>query len=195
MNKMISLYDYLSVLNQIATHVVVTDGLGHAMDCNQAISDSIELMCSTCDAGKKIMFIGNGGSSAICSHMAIDASKNGRLRSMAFNDGAALTCLGNDFGYEHVFSEQLTIHANDGDLLVVISSSGNSLNLLRAVAEAEQMGCQILTFSGFREDNPLRKTGLMNWYVASDEYGFVEITHLTLCHAILDFKMGWSKVD
>ena len=72
------------------------------------------------------MFVGNGGSAGIASHLAIDFSKNGGLRSLAFNDASALTCLGNDLGYENVFAKQIDFHARAGDLLIAISSSGRS---------------------------------------------------------------------
>jgi D-sedoheptulose 7-phosphate isomerase len=143
------------------------------------------------DGGNKIMFLGNGGSAAIASHMAIDYSKNGGLRSLAFNDPAALTCLGNDLGYENVFAKQVDLHARPGDLLVAISSSGRSHNILAATAIARERDCRIVTFSGFDEDNGLRSTGDVNFYVRAREYGFVEIAHLSLCHAILDIDMGW----
>ena len=143
------------------------------------------------EQGSTVHFIGNGGSAAIASHMAIDYSKNGRLPSLAFNDGAALTCLGNDLGFENVFAEQLKLHARPGDLVFAISSSGSSPNILAAVQQAQEADCQVVTLSGFSPDNPLRKKGLLNWYVNSPEYGFVELSHLVICHLILDYQMGW----
>jgi D-sedoheptulose 7-phosphate isomerase len=144
------------------------------------------------DAGNKIIFIGNGGSAALASHLAIDFCKNGRLRALAFNDPSALTCLGNDLGYENVFAQQLEFHARPGDLLVAISSSGRSPNILAAVRTARTRDCEVVTFSGFGEGNELRCTGDVNFYVPSSEYGFVEVAHLSLCHAILDIDMGWG---
>jgi D-sedoheptulose 7-phosphate isomerase len=132
------------------------------------------------------MFIGNGGSAAISSHMAIDFNKNGRVRALAFNDGAALTCLGNDHDFSEVFSRQIGFHAQAGDLLFAISSSGRSADIVKAVAAARDIGCQIVTLSGFTPDNPLRLLGDINLFVPSDAYGFVEISHLVLCHAVVD---------
>jgi D-sedoheptulose 7-phosphate isomerase len=145
------------------------------------------------DAGNKIMFVGNGGSAGICSHLAIDFSKNGGLRAMAFNDPSALTCLGNDLGYENVFAKQVEFHGRAGDLLVAISSSGRSPNILNAVKAARAINCKIVTFSGFTEDNELRSAGDVNFFVRSKEYGFVEVAHLALCHAVLDIDMGWAR--
>jgi len=146
------------------------------------------------DAGNKIIFVGNGGSAGIASHLAIDFSKNGGLRALAFNDPSALTCLGNDLGYENVFAKQLEFHARPGDLLVAISSSGRSPNILGAVNMARQRDCKVVTYSGFSESNELRRTGDVNFYVRGQdmEYGFVEVAHLALCHAVLDIDMGWG---
>ena len=148
----------------------------------------------THDAGNKIIFIGNGGSAGIASHLAIDFSKNGGLRALAFNDPSALTCLGNDLGYENIFAKQLDFHARPGDLLIAISSSGRSPNILGCGEDgARTRDCKVVTFSGFTEKNELRRTGDVNFYVRSGEYGFVEVAHLALCHAVLDIDMGWGR--
>jgi len=144
------------------------------------------------ERGNKLMFIGNGGSAGITSHLATDFSKNGGLRATAFNDGAVLTCIGNDFGYEHVFAKQIEWHGRAGDLLLAISSSGKSANILKGARAARERGCGVVTLSGFAEDNPLRLAGDVNFYVRSSFYGFVEVAHLALLHAILDLDMGWA---
>jgi D-sedoheptulose 7-phosphate isomerase len=154
------------------------------------------LVCHLChaahDSGGKVMFIGNGGSMGIATHMAIDFSKNGGIRAMAFGDGAVLTCLGNDFGYSDVFSRQIEWHGGANDVLVAISSSGASPNILKGVLAARAKGSKIVTFSGFREDNPLRHGGDVNFYVRAEEYGFVELAHQSILHAMLDVDKGWK---
>ncbi len=190
---MVALNKYLDALHEITTKVEVTDELRKPISTNSAIEKIIDLLHQVRDTEKKNIFIGNGGSAAIASHMAIDYSKNGRLPSLAFNDGSALTCLGNDLGFENVFAEQIKLHARQGDLLFAISSSGASANILAAVKQAKESGCQVITLSGFSADNPLRVQGTLNWYVESSEYGFVEISHLVICHAILDLEMGWQS--
>lgn len=182
---------YFGALHRYATATEATDIAGHAMSLGDAIEWGMRRARGAHDAGNKVMFVGNGGSAAIASHMAIDYSKNGGIRSLAFNDGAALTCLGNDLGYENVFAKQIDLHARPGDLLVAISSSGRSANILNAVTAARSHAVDVLTLSGFGPDNGLRRLGDVNLYVAASEYGFVEITHLTLCHALLDLAMGW----
>ncbi len=182
---------YFKTLGRLPYAVCCHDGNDAELSLGDAIGRFVTLARGVHETGNKVMFIGNGGSAGIASHMAIDYSKNGNIRSQAFNDSSALTCLGNDLGYENVFAKQIELHARPGDLLVAISSSGNSENILGGVDQARKTGCQVITLSGFGEDNRLRGLGDINFYVPSQEYGFVEITHLALCHAVVDFAMGW----
>jgi D-sedoheptulose 7-phosphate isomerase len=184
---------YFGTLEGALRGTEVTDRAGRALALEEGCEWVRRSAHESHDAGNKIIFIGNGGSAGIASHLAIDFSKNGGLRSLAFNDPSALTCLGNDLGYENVFAKQIEFHARPGDLLIAISSSGRSPNILAAVKTARAGNCPVVTFSGFTEDNDLRRMGDMNFYVGAQEYGFVEIAHLALCHAVLDIDMGWGK--
>jgi D-sedoheptulose 7-phosphate isomerase len=186
---------YLKTLGSVLDGVVATDGAGNPLPMGFAVASTASAARRVHDVGGKAMFIGNGGSAAIASHMAIDFSKNGRVRSLAFNDGAALTCLGNDHGFAEVFSRQMEFHARPDDLLFAISSSGRSADILNGVAAARDIGCRIVTLSGFTADNPLRLLGDINLFVPSDAYGFVEISHLVLCHAVVDFLSGQSGTN
>ncbi len=180
---------YFAKIEALGRNAEATDGRGRALPQAALIDRFIAEARQAHARSNTLFFIGNGGSAGIASHMAIDYSKNGGMRALALNDGAALTCIGNDLGYENVFARQIEMHARPGDLLVAISSSGASPNILNAVAAARARGCFVLTLSGFRPDNPLRRLGDLNLYVASDRYGFVEIAHLALCHAMLDQAM------
>jgi D-sedoheptulose 7-phosphate isomerase len=182
--------DYYNYLAKSLTRVEVTDMAGELLSQGEAVAAIIGWARATHAGGRKLMFVGNGGSAGICSHMATDYSKNGGMRALAFNDGSMLTCLGNDLGYENVFAKQLDLHAVEGDLLIAISSGGKSKNILEAVAVARRRGCRIVTLSGFSTDNPLRKLGDVNFYLGSDQYGYVEVGHLAILHAILDFACG-----
>ena len=135
-------------------------------------------------AGCKVIFIGNGGSAAICSHLAIDYTKNGGIRSVAFNDAATLTCLANDYGYYSAFARQIEYYSQPKDVVVCISSSGKSKNILEAAAEAMTRDIKLVTFSGMAPGNPLSAMGDINFYVPAGDYGLVEITHLALLHSI-----------
>lgn len=184
------LQSYFGTLSDLLCRVEVTSGSGGRIELADAATALMARARATHAAGNKLIFVGNGGSAAIASHMATDYSKNGGVRSLALNDASMLTCLGNDLGYDRVFAKQIELHARGGDLVIAISSSGRSANILNAVDAAAAAGCTIATMSGFTPDNPLRRKGEWNFYVASDRYGFVEIGHLTICHAVLDFLCG-----
>src|SRR5262249_14111079 len=127
---------YIDTLAALLRATEVTNNTRSVMPLDEGVGWIRNAARETHCRGNKIMFVGNGGSAGIASHLAIDYSKNGSLRAMAFNDAAALTCLSNDLGYDRVFSEQIALHAQPGDLLVALSSSGASANILNAVKAA-----------------------------------------------------------
>src|SRR5207249_6344839 len=124
---------YFTSLSGYLTDTAVTSASGEPLELAQAVNHIIAQARRTHADGNKLIFLGNGGSAAIASHMATDYSKNGDVRSLALNDGSMLTCLGNDLGFERVFAKQIELHARAGDLLIAISSSGRSPNILNAV--------------------------------------------------------------
>ena len=140
------------------------------------------------------MFIGNGASASISSHMAIDFWKNAGIKATAFNDPALLTCLSNDYGYERVFAEPIKMFSDKGDILIAISSSGASVNILRAVEAARSKGVKVITLTGFSKNNPLRKSGDMNFYIPADRYSHVEIMHHSICHYLLDIIVDRKRI-
>jgi D-sedoheptulose 7-phosphate isomerase len=187
-----ALGSYLDTLFKATREAECTDGVGTSITMDAA-SDRVGDLCHAAhNLGRKVIFIGNGGSMGIATHMAVDFSKNGGMRATAFGDGAMLTCIGNDFSFEHVFSRQIEWHARDDDVLIAISSSGKSPDILNGVRAARSKGSKVVTFSGFRDDNPLRKSGDINFYIRAQEYGFVEVAHQAILHAILDIDMGWK---
>lgn len=131
-------------------------------------------------------FIGNGGSAAIAIHMTADFLKNAGITTVGMHDAATITCLGNDYKYEYVFSKQLEMHAKPGDLLVAISSSGNSANIIHAINMAHEKGAQVLTITGFKENNQAKQLGEYNLYVPSMEYGIVESIHNMILQQVVD---------
>lgn len=186
---------YVGTLGRVISSADVTAEDGSKLELSEAVEILGAEMRKAHESGHKVMLIGNGGSAGICSHMATDYSKNGRIRSMAFNDTSALTCLSNDLGYDRVFSEQIEFHGVAGDILIAISSSGQSPNILNGVKTARAKGCKVVTLSGFMPDNPLRRLGDMNFYLENPDYGFVEVGHLAILHAVLDFHMGWAPQE
>jgi D-sedoheptulose 7-phosphate isomerase len=134
---------------------------------------------------KRIFFIGNGGSNAICSHMMEDYAKIASYQAFAFSDPALITCFSNDYGYEHAMSQWLRIYFTEGDVLVAVSSSGNSPNIVNAVKEVRDKGT-VITLSGFKPDNKIRQLGHVNFHINVSDYGIVECFHQVILHVILD---------
>ena len=166
------------VQNTIATE----DGRG-TIPLYSGLEKMFDAFKAAHQSGNKVILVGNGGSSAICSHIAIDFCKNVGIRAVSLNDFPSLTCLSNDFGYEHVFAKQVEYHAQIGDCLVCISTGGKSPNILNAIKAFGNKG-YTFTFSGMKPDNELRKTGYINFYSPSNDYGIVEIAHMTLLHSL-----------
>lgn len=142
----------------------------------------------------QLFFLGNGGSSAIASHMTGDFMKNGHMKTCSLYDNAVMTCMGNDYGYENVFSNQLEFLVGKDDLVVVISSSGNSPNIINAIRTAKKRWAEVITFTGFRSDNKVRQMGDINVYVPCDQYGIVESIHNLMLQQIVDLIMEKDKV-
>lgn len=179
--------NHFNTLCQLQLNTSVNNHQGQSLTLEEGFQQYIQCVKSIRQANNKIMIIGNGGSAGIASHMAIDYSKNGGLYAMTLTDASAVTCLSNDYGYEYVFSKQIEYHGRKGDVLIAISSSGKSQNILNAVKAAKTLGCHVITFSGFEVKNPLSQAGDLNFFVNSKEYGFVEVAHLSLGHAMLDY--------
>jgi len=135
---------------------------------------------------RAIFLIGNGASASMASHMAGDLAKNARLHTEVFSDLALITAISNDMGFDKVFSEPLSRRCRKGDMLVAISSSGESLNVIKAVKLARSKGMNIVTFTAMKEGNTLRKLGTLNFYVGADTYGKAESCHGVLLHYWMD---------
>lgn len=181
--------DYVSGLFEIINNAVIIDESGKKLEFDDGITQIIRLIKLHASQGKKVIFIGNGGSATIASHGALDFWKNCGLRAVSFNEGPLLTCIGNDYGYAHTFEKPMEMFADEGDILIAISSSGKSENILRGVNAARALKCKVISLSGFSENNPLRKTGDVNVYIPSSEYGFVELAHQIIIHLVSDFIM------
>jgi len=140
---------------------------------------------------KKILIFGNGGSAAIANHFSVDLTKNARVRCASFSDSALITCFSNDFGFEHWIEKTIDFYGDDGDILIAISSSGRSENMINGVKAARNANfSSVITFSGFEENNPLMQLGDVNLWVDSMAYNFVENIHQIWLLAIVDLIIG-----
>lgn len=128
--------------------------------------------------GGKLIFAGNGASASISSHAATDYTQHARVRAIAFNDHNLITAFGNDYGYESWVVKSLEAYADPEDLVVLISSSGSSPNIVNAAKYAREKNIQCVTFTGFSPHNPLRGLGDLNLWVDCNSYNVIETTHL-----------------
>ena len=145
-----------------------------------------ELTIDVREKKRCIYLIGNGASASMASHFAADLTKNARLHTEVFTDLSLITAISNDIGYEWVFSEPLRSRAEKGDMLVAISSSGKSKNILRAAEVAGKIGLKVITLSAMSPQNPLRSTGHLNIYIPSETYGYAESSHSAILHYWMD---------
>lgn len=179
--------DYLYTLIQCLESTKVYDQDGVPLgDYEEAMQSLVGLFSEIKGEGKQVFFIGNGGSAAIASHMTADFMKNGGMKTYSLYDNSVTTCMGNDYGYEFIFSRPMEFLANEGDLLVAISSSGNSQNIVNAIQVAQNKGMQVVTLSGFQRENRIIRMGRYNIYVPVSHYGIVESIHNLILQQIVD---------
>ena len=140
---------------------------------------------------KKVLIFGNGGSSAIASHFSVDLTKNAGLRCLNFNEAGLITCFANDYGFDRWVEKAIDFYGDDGDLLILISSSGQSENMLNGVKAARNANFKsVVTLSGFAKDNPLSQLGDINLWLDSRAYNFVESVHQIWLLTIVDLIIG-----
>ena len=169
---------YLSAQRRITP---VADG-----DLDECMTRWVNHIAVARDARRTVHLIGNGGSASIAAHAQNDLVKGCGVKALIYQDVPLLTALENDDGYHQGYAAPLALWIEPDDVLIAISSSGASGNILQAVRVAKAAGATIVTCSGFNQDNPLRQLGDLNFYVPSFTYGYVELTHAALLHCLTD---------
>jgi D-sedoheptulose 7-phosphate isomerase len=153
-----------------------------------------EMFIATQKMNKKILVIGNGGSAAIASHVSVDLTKSAGIRAINFNEADLLTCFSNDFGYDHAYAKAIEYYGDKDDVLIAISSSGKSANILNAVEQARKTNFKcVITFSGMNTENPLFNSGDINFWVDSRAYNIIENTHQIWMLSLVDLIIGNSE--
>lgn len=171
-----------------------TDGSGRVFEREEGMRRALELFRRARSERRAVYFVGNGGSAAIASHAVTDFANVARLKAVTLHEPSLLTCLANDYGYENAFARALETRFERDDLLVAVSSSGRSPNILNAARRAQELGGHIFTLTGFDGSNPLRSFGALNVWLDSRAYGPVEIGHLFILHCLADsLKTSASK--
>lgn len=183
---MIEFNTYFDSISAALKNLIITDSQGQSMDSEAGLVNWCRLTRKAKESNHTVFMIGNGASAMMASHMAADATKNGKIRCLAFNDPALMTAVSNDISYDECFAMPLSRFANTGDTLITISSSGNSPNIIKAIKTAKDMGLFVITLSGMKGDNRSRKMGDLNLYVPADTYGVVESSHQIILHCWLD---------
>ena len=135
---------------------------------------------------QNLFIVGNGGSASVSAHAVTDFFNVAKIRATTLHESSLLTCMANDFGYENATARLLAQLLNPGDMVITISSSGNSMNMRNAATIAIEKGAYVVTLTGFSPDNPLRSLGHTNIWLDSDDYGFVEVGHQFILHNIAD---------
>jgi D-sedoheptulose 7-phosphate isomerase len=181
--------DYFQKVYGFLTSTQVTDKNGNLMTLDDGGDQAAQMILGLLATSNKAMVIGNGGSAAIASHTHNDLCKAVGAPALVFTETPLLTALTNDNGYNVAFAQQIALWAKPGDLLIAISSSGCSENILHAVQEALLGYCHVITLSGFQADNPLRFLGNINFYTPVEDYGFVESAHAVLLHYLTDLAI------
>ena len=140
---------------------------------------------------KKILIFGNGGSAAIASHFSVDLTKNAKIRCTNYNESDLITCFSNDFGYERWVEMAIKYYGNKGDVLIVISSSGKSKNMINAcIAARKKKFSKIITLTGHLVNNPVKKLGDINLWVNSKAYNYIENIHQFWLLSLVDLVIG-----
>tara|TARA_B100001057_G_scaffold496374_1_gene597694 strand:+ start:469 stop:996 length:528 start_codon:yes stop_codon:yes gene_type:complete len=134
----------------------------------------------------RVFIFGNGGSSSISSHVATDLTKICKIKALSLSDHNLITCFANDYGFENWIMESVKSFVNKEDLVILISSSGQSKNVINAAKFCKRNKIKLVTFTGFNKNNKLRKLGVLNFWVNSKRYNFVENIHQTWLLSIVD---------
>ena len=150
------------------------------------IDQSVELIKKKIKTNNTTYIAGNGGSASIASHVSVDFIKVAKVKSSTFNNSNLITCYANDYGYENWVKEAIKAYCLIDDLVILISSSGTSPNIINAAKYCKDTNIDLITLSGFDRDNELSKLGKINFHVDSKNYNYVEMAHHIILLSIVD---------
>ncbi|MBI49368.1 MAG: phosphoheptose isomerase [Crocinitomicaceae bacterium] len=137
------------------------------------------------NSNKKVFIFGNGGSASISSHVSTDLIRICKIKAVTLNESNFITCFANDYGYENWVKEALKAHSEKNDLVILISSSGESKNMINA-AKYCRGRLRLITLTGFKKNNRLSKIGNINLWIDSKKYNYVENMHQLILLSVVD---------
>ena len=178
--------DSLKKLKDALGGLQVTDGTGAPLDVDEAYELLADWVRECAADKRRIYFAGNGASASMACHFSTDLAKNSNAPTEVFTDPSLITATGNDMGYAETFAYPLRQRMVPGEVLVAISSSGNSPNTVKAMAAARELGGRAVTFTAMKPDNKMRTSGDLNFYIPAEDYGMAESGHAALLHHLID---------
>ena len=164
----------------------IQDRLLFSQELSDAMLDFKNLIIETRNKGGRIFFAGNGASETISSHAALDYNNQLAVKTTSINNSSIITCFANDFGYEQIFSRYLKLNACKDDVVVLISSSGKSQNVINAAYDAHKIGMKVVSFTGFDKNNTLHSLANIGFWIDSNVYNVVETIHMIWLVAVCD---------
>ena len=185
MQNTLNLEQYFSEIQSLLS----VDGL------HEMLERSMQLIADAKDRGGKIMVVGNGGSAGIASHAAIDFSKQAKVPAMTLHDVALVTALSNDYGYEYWVQKTIEYYSKPNDLLIVLSVSGESPNLVNGVNYALQQNLKVISFTGKKSTNTIKQLSTIGFFVNSKSYNIVEGLSMMWLTTIVDMFVGKSVYE
>jgi len=177
---------FLRELSSGLSHAVCSGADGAEIAMQEGFLQWLALALDVLRTRRTVYLIGNGASASMASHFAADLTKNAGLKTHTFSDLSLITAVANDISYEAVFREPLRRCAEEGDLLIAISSSGMSPNIIAGVKEGLRQGMPVVTLSAKANDNVLRSLGRLNFFVPVMTYGLAETAHAAILHHWMD---------
>ena len=176
--------DFLSDYYQKCSNFLLTT------DVSQNIISAKDMILATKFSGNKLIFAGNWASASIANHASLDFIKQGKVKSINFNESAFITAFANDYGYKNWVKKALEFYADEGDTLILISCSGTSKNVVNAAKYANENGINLITFTGFSSTNPMKLAGDINFWLDSKAYNIIEGIHQIWLMSICDLIIG-----
>lgn len=193
MNYKAYLSKYIDEVASGVLNTIVTDNNRMIIDTSDALERLVDETHKRSDLKSTFFFCGNGASCTMAEHISHDCFQNANLLTYTVSETSHITAISNDISYENVFAYRISKQAVDKDVLITISSSGNSPNIIKAIEVASEKGMFIVTLSGKGKDNKSRKMGDLNFYVPLQTYGLVESSHAVLLHSWLDLYLDKYK--
>ena len=182
---MINISDYLGRYEKLLTAKNVVNDLEHL--AKKLLQHRKE--------GKRILIFGNGASASIASHAALDFTKQGKLETLCFHDASLVTAYSNDYGYENAFKEILRSYYREGDLVFLVSTSGESENIIRVNQLAQEIGLHTVSFTGRHANNRLKLSSNESFWVDAHAYNIVENIHSIWITTLIDCLVGKAEYE